>query len=222
MNMTNQYITGAMIKRLRESRKLTQAQLAEKIFVTDKAISKWETGRGYPDISLVEPLSRALGVSVIELFSGENVTNTNRSANMARTQFYVCPLCGNVIQSAGEAVVNCCGLRLPPLEAEEADETHCVRIERTEDEFLVTVDHEMSKTHFISFIAAIRGDGVELKKLYPEQDAEARFKISGTKQICFYCNRHGLFGKNLSKTNQFKKNPHTQGKMCYNPPYETD
>ena len=210
--MTNQYITGAMIKRLRESRNLTQAQLAEKIFVTDKAISRWETGRGYPDISLVEPLSQALGVSVIELLSGESVTNTNKASNMARAQFYVCPICGNVVQSAGEAVVSCCGLRLPPLEAEEADENHRVQIERTEDEFYVSVDHEMSRTHFISFIAAIRGDGVELKKLYPEQDAEARFKISGTRQIYFYCNRHGLF----------KKNPHTQGKMCYNPPYETD
>ena len=91
--MTNQYITGAMIKRLREEKKLTQAELADKIFVTDKAISKWETGRGYPDISLVEPLAKALDVSVIELLSGENVINTNRCGNMNRAQFYVCPVC---------------------------------------------------------------------------------------------------------------------------------
>ena len=44
--MTNQYVTGAMIKRLREKRHLTQAELAEKICVTDKAVSKWKTGRG--------------------------------------------------------------------------------------------------------------------------------------------------------------------------------
>ena len=68
--MTNQYVTGAMIKRLREKRHLTQAELAEKICVTDKAVSKWETGRGLPDISLLEVLAKALGVSVIELLSG--------------------------------------------------------------------------------------------------------------------------------------------------------
>lgn len=193
--MINQYITGAMIKRLREEKGLTQAELAEKIFVTDKAVSKWETGRGYPDISLVENLAKALGVSVIELLSGENITNKNKAANMSKAEFYVCPVCGNVIQSSGEAVVSCCGITLPPLEAEESDENHAVKIERVEDEYFVSIDHEMTKQHYISFIAAIRSDGIEIKKLYPEQNAEARFKISGTKQIYFYCNRHGLFRK---------------------------
>lgn len=193
--MINQYITGAMIKRLREEKKLTQTELAEKIFVTDKAVSKWETGRGYPDISLVESLAKALGVSVIELLSGENITNKNKAANMSKAEFYVCPVCGNVIQSSGEAVVSCCGITLPPLEAEESDENHAVKIERVEDEYFVSIDHEMTKQHYISFIAAIRSDGIEIKKLYPEQSAEARFKISGTKQIYFYCNRHGLFRK---------------------------
>ena len=65
-----QYVTGASIKRLRERRGLTQQQLADKMTVSDKTVSKWETGRGYPDISLVEPLAAALGVSIIELFSG--------------------------------------------------------------------------------------------------------------------------------------------------------
>lgn len=193
--MINQYITGAMIKRLREEKGLTQTELAEKIFVTDKAVSKWETGRGYPDISLVESLAKALGVSVIELLSGENITNKNKAANMSKAEFYVCPVCGNVIQSSGEAVVSCCGITLPPLEAEESDENHAVKIERVEDEYFVFIDHEMTKQHYISFIAAIRSDGIEIKKLYPEQNAEARFKISGTKQIYFYCNRHGLFKK---------------------------
>jgi len=191
--MRNQYITGSMIKNLREQKKLTQAELAEKIFVTDKAVSKWETGRGYPDISLVESLAKALDISVIELLSGKNVINTNRQSNMNRVQFYVCPVCGNIIQSTGEALISCCGITLPPLEAEESDKNHSVRIERIEDEFFVSVEHEMTKNHYISFIAAIRSDGVEIQKLYPEQNAEARFKISGTKQILFYCNQHGLY-----------------------------
>lgn len=189
----NRYITGAMIKRLREERKLTQQELAERLNVSDKAVSKWETGRGYPDITLIEPLSKALGVSVIELFSGEDVVNTNRSSNMLRTRLYVCPICGNVIQSTGEAVISCCGIVLPALEAEPADDKHPITIERVEDEYYVTIPHEMKRTHYISFIAALRDDGCEIRKLYPEWNAEARFKISGTKHIIYYCNQHGLF-----------------------------
>lgn len=189
----NQYVTGAMIRRLRENRRMTQQQLADKIGVSDKTVSKWETGRGYPDISLIEPLSDALGVSVIEMFSGENVINTNKAFNMRRTNLYVCPVCGNVIQSTGEAIVSCCGIVLPPLEAEPADEAHHIHIEKVEDEYYVTLDHEMSKTHFISFIMAVKDDGIECTKLYPESNAEARFKISKTRFLYCYCNRHGLF-----------------------------
>ena len=189
----NPYVTAAMIRHLRESRGMTQQQLAGRLNVSAKAVSKWETGRGYPDISLIEPLAAALGVSVIELFSGEDVVNTNRAFDMLRSRLYVCPVCGNVILGAGEAVVSCCGITLPALEAEPADEAHAVRVERVEDEYYVSLAHEMSKTHYISFIAAQRDDGVELKKLYPEGAADARFKIGGTRALLFYCNRHGLF-----------------------------
>ena len=189
----NQYVTGAMIKRLREERKLTQQQLADVMNVSNKAISKWETGRGYPDVSLIEPLAKALGVSVIELFSGMDVINNNRSANMLRTRFYVCPVCGNVICSIGDAVVSCCGIVLPALEAEPADDAHLLRAQRVEDEYFVTIAHEMEKTHYISFLAALKDDGCEIRKLYPEGNAEARFPIRGTRHLFFYCNRHGLF-----------------------------
>lgn len=189
----NQYVTGTMIKRLRESKNMTQNQLAEKLMVSDKAISKWETGRGYPDISLVEPLAGALGVSMIELFAGESVVNTNRASNMLRTKLHVCPICGNLIQSTGEAVVSCCGIVLPALEAEAEDDAHRMRLEQIEDEYYVTISHEMSKTHYISFVMAVKGDGYEIRKLYAEGAAEARFKIRGTKHILYYCNQHGLF-----------------------------
>ena len=189
----NKYVTGAMIRRLRESRNMTQQQLAEKLNVTDKAVSKWETNHGYPDVSLVEPLADALGVSIIELFSGENVVNTNKSFNMLRLKFYVCPICGNIIYSTGEAVISCCGIVLPPLEAEPEDETHRLCMEKVEDEYYVSIPHEMSKKHYISYIAAIRDDGCEVKKLYAEGNAEARFKINRTKYLLYYCNVHGLF-----------------------------
>ena len=189
----NQYVTGALIRRLREAKEITQQQLALAIGVSDKAVSKWETGRGYPDVSLIEPLAAALGVSVIELFSGEDVINTNKAFNMRRLKFYVCPLCGNVIQSTGEAVISCCGITLPALEAEPADAGHPAQVERVEDEYYVTIAHELTKAHAISFIAAIQDDGCEIRKLYPEGSAAARFKIRGTRELYYYCNRRGLF-----------------------------
>ena len=189
----NQYVTGAMIRRLRESKNMTQQQLAEKLNVSDKAISKWETSRGYPDISLVEPLADALGVSVIELFSGENVVNTNKSFNMLRMKSHVCPICGNIVCSTGETVVSCCGIVLPALEPETEDDDHHLSVEKVEDEYYITIQHEMSKKHYISFIVAMKDDGYEIKKLYAEGNAEARFKINRTKYLLYYCNRHGLF-----------------------------
>ena len=80
----NTYITAPTIKALREQKKLTQAQLADQLSVSHKTISKWETGKGLPDISLLEPLAKALGVSLPELFSGQPTINANRSANLLR------------------------------------------------------------------------------------------------------------------------------------------
>ena len=187
------YVTGAVIKRLRENKKMTQEELAQKIFVTSKAVSKWETGKGFPDVGLLESLGKALDVSVIELLSGEDITNLNKACNMAKGKFYVCPVCGNVIQTTGEAVISCCGITLPPLEAEEPNEEHSLNVETVEDEYYVTMNHPMTKEHYISFIAAISNDGVQLIKLYPEGNAEARFKISRVRKLYAYCNRHGLF-----------------------------
>ncbi len=189
----NSYVTGAMIRRLREDTNMTQQQLAEKLNVTDKAVSKWETSHGYPDISLVEQLADVLGVSIIELFSGENVVNTNKSSNMLRMKYYVCPVCGNIICSTGESVVSCCGILLPALDAEPEDDMHRLCVEEVEDEYYVTIPHDMTKRHYISFIAAVKDDGCEIKKLYAEGNAEARFKISRTKYLLYYCNVHGLF-----------------------------
>jgi len=189
----NQYVTGAVIKELREKHKLTQLELADKLNVSDKTISKWETGKGYPDITLLEPIAEAFGVSVTELISGKAISNVNVSANMLRSKFYVCPVCGNIIHSMGEAVIQCHGVQLLPCQAEEADEIHQISIERDADEFYVHIDHEMTKKHYITFIAALSGDRLQLTKLYPEGSAEARFKVNGVRKILYYCNRDGLF-----------------------------
>ena len=193
----NTYITGATIKELRESRKLTQAELAEQIGVSSKTISKWETAKGLPDISLLQPLAQALGISIIELMNGQQITNQNISANMLRSRFTVCPLCGNIIHSTGDAVVSCCGITLPPLEAEEADDTHTLTVEKVEDEHFITIRHPMTKTHFISFVAHVTGDRVQFVKLYPEGNAETRLQLRGGGWLYVYCNRHGLMKKKV-------------------------
>ena len=189
----DKYVTGVVIKKLREDKKLTQEELAEKIFVSAKAVSKWETGRGFPDVSLLEPLASALGISVIELLSGEDVKNRNVSSDMAKVKFYVCPVCGNVAMSVGGAVISCCGITLPPLEAEEAEGEHAVRAEIAEDEYFVAAVHPMEKDHYISFLAAVSDSRVQFVKLYPEGNAEARFKKDCVRKFYAYCNRHGLF-----------------------------
>lgn len=193
----NTYVTGATIKMLREKRNLTQGTLAERIGVSSKTISKWETAKGLPDISLLQPLAKALGVSVIELMDGEHIINKNVSANMLRSKFYVCPICGNVIHTTGNAVVSCCGVTLPALEPEETSDGHLVTIENVEDEQFITVQHPMTKQHFISFIAFVTSDRFQMVKLYPEGNAETRLQLRGMGHLYYYCNQHGLFKKKM-------------------------
>lgn len=195
--MMDNYVTGSTIRLLREKNGYTQKQLADRLMVSDKAVSKWESGRGLPDISLIEPLAKTLGVSLAELLSGVCVQNSNRHANMLRSRFYVCPVCGNVIVSAGEGSFSCCGVLLPPLEAEEGDPDHMIETERMEGDLYLTVRHPMEKTHYISFFAFVTADRVQLVKLYPEQDAAARFPLPGRARAYAYCNRHGLVSRRI-------------------------
>lgn len=203
------YISGASIRALRERAGMTQRHLADRLGITDKAVSKWETDRGLPDITLVEPLACALGVSVAELLSGEQIVNANRAGNLLRAKFYVCPLCGNVIHATGEASISCCGIALPVLEVENAVDgripaapenaaaadpsAHLPRVEVADGEVYLTMEHPMGKDHFISFMAYVTTDQVFFRKLYPEQTADARFPYRGLGIIFAYCNRHGLF-----------------------------
>ena len=129
--------------------------------------------------------------------NGQPISNQNLSANMLRSKFYVCPLCGNVIHTLGSAVVSCCGITLPPLEAEEPDEDHVVTIENVEDEHFITVNHPMTKQHSISFIASVTSDRFQMVKLYPEGNPETRLQLRGRGYLYYYCNRHGLYRKKI-------------------------
>lgn len=186
------YITAATIKNLREKKGLTQSDLAQKIGVSGKTVSKWETAKGLPDISLIEPLAKALGISVMELISGNCIVNRNVSCNIQRSKFYICPICGNIIHSTGESFVSCCGITLPPLEAEECDADHSITVEEVEDEHFITVHHPMEKGHFITFVAYITTDRYQFVKLYPEGNAQCRINLRGRGILYICCNRHGL------------------------------
>ena len=224
----NRYVTGSTIRTLREKKKMTQKQLAELLLVSDKTVSKWETDRGLPDIAMLEPLAAVLNVSVAELLSGECVTNTNRCANLLRSKFYVCPVCGNVILATGEASIICHGVELLPLEAEPLEsktpgqeataesptgpitestaEEHLITLQQIDGEYYVHTDHPMTKSHYVSFIAAVSPNEVQLVKTYPESAAQARFMISGVSDIYLFCNKDGLFRTHIPMTKRTDQN----------------
>ena len=193
----NRYVTGETIKRLREQNGMTQSQLADILMVSNKTISKWENEKGLPDITLIVPLADALGVSVIELLSGNEIKNDNISANFKRGKWYICPICGNVIHAMGEAVISCCGITLPYAENEDPDENHEIHVDRIDGEYYVSINHPMSKDHYICFLAYTTTDGIQVEKLYPEGPAEARFAIRGHGTVYAYCNHHGKFVKEV-------------------------
>lgn len=196
----NQYVSAETIRELRTKKGLTQAKLADILCVSDKTVSKWETAKGLPDISLLEPLARALGISVTELLAGEYVSNMNKSANILRSKIYVCPICGNVIRTVGSAVISCCGITLPALEAEKCDGKHGICHEIVESDIYVRVSHSMTKDHYISFLAYVTDNRFEMIKLYPEGNAEGRFALrgcGGSGILYAYCNHHGLFSEKI-------------------------
>lgn len=189
------YVTGNTIKSLREKHGITQKALAEKINVSDKTISKWETNKGLPDIGIVEELAKALGVSLTELLTGDLKTNENTSGNMKKIQFYICPICGNIITAVGEGEFSCCGIRLPKQEGEVAEADHTLMVETIDNEYSITMEHPMNKAHYVSFISYVTSNSVETIKLYPEQDISVRFRKKGHRTLYIYCNRHGLYKK---------------------------
>lgn len=187
------YVTGKTVKKLREKLKITQRELAQRINVSDKTISKWETEKGLPDIGILEELAKALGVSAAELLTGDFKENENPSGNMKKLHFYVCPVCGNIITAVGQSSISCCGVSLPELLAESEEDMHGIAVETVDHEYCVTMAHPMEKKHYISFIAYVTADSCEVIKLYPEQGISVRFRKKGHGILYVYCNRHGMF-----------------------------
>ena len=184
---------GNLICKLRKEKNMTQKQIADLMNISDKTISKWERGKGCPDISLLLELSQILGVGIEQILSGEINLNELVGGNMNKLKFYVCPQCGNLITSTSNATISCCSKTLEALVAKKAEQGHKLDIEPVEDELFVTTKHEMKKEHYISFIAYVKGDRALITKQYPEWDMQFRFRKSGHGKLYFYCTNHGLF-----------------------------
>ena len=185
--------TGGLIAELRQESGLTQKELSEKLGVCAKTVSKWETGHGFPDISLVVKLAQIFRIEPAKLIEGEMPKIRREAANMKRTKFYVCEKCGNVLTGMGDGEISCCGRMLSPLKAGEADDAHKLDVEVIEDDYYITFSHPMEKGHYISFVSYIRFDRVLTVKLYPEQGGEVRIPVMRGGKLYYYCSVHGLF-----------------------------
>lgn len=185
--------TGALIRRLRQEHGLTQKQLADRLLLSDRTVSKWERGAGCPDISLLAAVAAALEVDVETLLSGELPPSGRKGGAMKRIRFFACPACGAIVQSTGGAEVCCCGRRLAPLEPQEADAGHLPQVEEVEDELYLTFPHEMTKGHFLRFVAAVRDDRALLVQFYPEQSPAVRLPAMRRATLYVCCSQHGLY-----------------------------
>lgn len=184
---------GQVILSLRKEKQLTQKQLGDLLHVSDKTISKWECGLGCPDVSLLQQLSGVLKVNLEQLLTGDMEPNDRNGGNMKRIQFYQCPVCGNLLTATGEADISCCGRKLEAMPVKKSDTQHHLNVETIEDDYYITFEHEMTKVHYISFVAYVCCDRILIVKLYPEQEGQVRFhKMHGGK-FYFGCNQHGVW-----------------------------
>jgi DNA-binding XRE family transcriptional regulator/desulfoferrodoxin (superoxide reductase-like protein) len=184
---------GELICRLRKEQGLTQKQLADRLNISDRTISKWERGLGCPDVSLLHELSEALNVNIEKILEGDLSPNRVDGGNMKRLKFYVCPSCGNIVTATGDAEISCCGRKLAPLVPKPCDAEHCLKVETVEDDYYVTFSHAMEKDHYINFVAYVACDRMLLVRLYPEQGGEVRFPKLYGGRFYFGCSRHGLW-----------------------------
>lgn len=188
---------GKLLYDLRKEKGMTQKEVADKMNISDKTVSKWERGLGCPDISLLSELSNIFGVNIEKILQGDLSINDTDGGNMKRIKFYVCPVCDNIITSTGKSEISCCGRKLEFLKAQNFDDNHKLNVEQIENDYYITIDHDMTKEHYISFVAYVIFDRIHFVKLYPEQNAELRIPIMQKGELFFYCNKHGLmsYGK---------------------------
>lgn len=183
---------GQLIYQLRKEKDLTQKQLANQLNISGQAISKWERGLGCPDISLLNELSQIFEINIDKILQGELLSQNRQGGSMKRIKFCVCKQCGDIITSLQDIDISCCGRKLEALKVHENDQEHICSIEQIDNQSFITFNHEMSKEHYLSFVAYVEYDKVMLAHLYPEQDSSVRLPLLQRGQLYVYCTKHGL------------------------------
>ena len=183
---------GAVLRALRRELGLTQRQAAERLGVTDKAVSKWERGLGCPDVSLLPQLSQLFQVDLARLLQGDLAPNELVGGNMKKLKYYACPECGGLTFCTGDAEVSCCGRKLSPLEAKKAGEGEKLTVEGVENDWYITGDHPMRKEDYVSFVAFATGDRLQVVKQYPEWDLQTRIPGRNHGMLLWYSQKQGL------------------------------
>ena len=189
----NQVKIGSLLRELRQQKNMTQQQLAEKLGLSGKTVSKWECGQGCPDLSVLPGLAAILGVSMEDLLSGQLPEQSQNGGNMKNLQFYVCPQCGNLITASGSPSLSCCGRVLEPLEHQKPDDDHALNIEDIDGEWFISSLHPMEKGHSLMFAALTTSERVTLVRQWPEWDFQVRLPRRGRGFLYWYCTDHGLF-----------------------------
>ena len=193
----DQIKTGELIRKLRTDMGLTQKQLAQRLHVSDKAVSKWECGSGCPDLSLFSALAQVLGTNTDSLLTGEISKNDKEKGDMKKLRFYVCKECGNIITSASDAAVSCCGSKLTALDARRASESEMLTVQDIGGEWHITTDHEMTKDHYISFVAYQSDSSLMMFRQYPEWGININLPMFRSGRLVWYCGKCGLLFQDI-------------------------
>lgn len=189
--------TGELIRRLRTELGLTQKQLAQRICVSDKAVSKWECGKGCPDISLLTALAGVFRTDIQVLLSGRIDKNEMEKGNMKDLRFFVCKKCGNIITATSDASVTCCGSKMTALVPKMAEDSQKLTVEDLGGEWYITSCHEMTKEHFISFVTYVSDSSVMMFRQYPEWGVNINLPAYRSGRLVWYCDQCGLLYQDI-------------------------
>lgn len=164
--------TGNLIRSLRIKKGLTQKELAQMICVTDKAVCKWEKGRGCPNITLISQLSKVLEVDIQSILQGYLDKNKKIGENMNHLKFYKCPTCENLVTSIKSVELSCCGNKLSPVSAQTRSEPEYQPvIQEFDGQYSIKFNHPMTKSDYISQVIVVRYDQIMTVNLYAESEA---------------------------------------------------
>lgn len=190
MNLTE---FGSFIRTRRRELGISQQALADMLGLSAKAVSKWECGKGFPDVDNLPLLARALEVDIKALLAADAEDAQAVSENLRNLQFYICPVCGRFHMAMKGAQITCCRLILKAAAAQKADDAHAVSITENDGDWYLESEHPMEKGHYLSFGAFLNTDTCIFKKCYPQWDFRVRIPKIGHGIFLWYCTEHGLF-----------------------------